>query len=117
MGYSRAVRVGERVFVSGTAPNRADGICPEDAGEQTRVCLDIVSAALAEAGGSLADVVRTRMYLVNVDDFPAVGKVHGQVFGDIRPANTTVVVKELLDARWKIEIEVEAVIAAELSPR
>lgn len=116
VGYSRAVRVGERVFVAGTAPKFDDGSCPEDAGLQARRCMDIIGEALAAAGASFADVVRTRMYLVDAADFEAVAAVHGEIFHDVRPANTTVVVAALLDDAWKIEIEVEAVLNPERSP-
>lgn len=115
VGYSRAVRVGDRVIVAGTAP-KFDGVCDPDPGAQARRCLEIIGDALAEAGASFADVVRTRMYLVDASDFDAIGAAHGQVFGDIRPANTTVVVQALLDPAWKVEIEVEAVIDAEERP-
>ena len=111
MGYSRAVRVGARVVVAGTAAQFDDGSCPEDPALQARRCLEIIGRALDEAGGSLADVVRTRIYLVEASDFDAVSSVHGEVFHDVRPANTTVVVKALLDPRWKVEIEVEAIVA------
>ncbi|MDQ2651235.1 MAG: RidA family protein [Actinomycetota bacterium] len=111
MGYSRAVRVGPRVVVAGTAAQRPDGTVDEDPGDQTRRCLEIIGAALAEAGATFADVVRTRLFLTSVDDFDAVARAHGEVFGDIRPANTTVVVAALLDPRWKVELEVEAVVA------
>ena len=116
VGYSRAVRVGKRLFVAGTAPQFDDGTCPEDAGAQARRCLEIIGTALADAGASFADVVRTRIYLIEAGDFEAVARVHGEVFHDIRPANTTVVVAALLDTRWKVEIEVEAVIIGERSP-
>jgi enamine deaminase RidA (YjgF/YER057c/UK114 family) len=111
MGYSRAVRVGSRVAVAGTAAQRPDGTVDEDPGDQMRRCLEIVGAALAEAGASFADVIRTRLFLTSADDFDAVAKAHGEVFGEIRPANTTVVVAALLDPRWKVEFEVEAVIS------
>ena len=110
IGFSRAVRVGNRVVVSGTAPVWPDGSCAADAETQARRCLEIIEAALAEAGASAADVVRTRMYLTDPDDADAVGRVHGDVFGDIRPAATMVVVAALLDRRWKVEIEAEAVL-------
>jgi enamine deaminase RidA (YjgF/YER057c/UK114 family) len=116
VGYSRAVRVGERLFVSGTAPQFDDGSCPEDPAAQARRCLAIIGTALADAGSSFSDVVRTRMYLVDVDDFEPVAAVHGEVFHDIRPANTTVVVAGLLDHRGKVEIEVEAVVAGDREP-
>jgi enamine deaminase RidA (YjgF/YER057c/UK114 family) len=112
MGYSRAVRVGQRVVVAGTAAQRPDGTVDEDPGDQMRRCLEIVSAALEEAGATVAAVVRTRDFLTSADDFDAVAKAHGAVFGEIRPANTTVVVAALLDPRWKVELEVEAVVAS-----
>jgi enamine deaminase RidA (YjgF/YER057c/UK114 family) len=109
VGYSRAVRVGDRVVVSGTAPQWPDGTVDPDVGVQARRCFDIVGAALAEAGASLADVVRTRVYLVDAADFDAVAAVHGEVFGAVRPANTTLVVAGLLNPAWRLEVEVEAV--------
>jgi enamine deaminase RidA (YjgF/YER057c/UK114 family) len=115
VGYSRAVRVGDRVFVAGTAPQWPDGapsVGADDPGVQARRCLEIIGAALLEAGGTFADVVRTRVYLVDAADFDAVSRVHGEVFREIRPANTTVVVKALLDPNWKVEVEVEAVLGA-----
>lgn len=110
VGYSRAVRYGSRVFVAGTAPKFEDGVCPDDPALQARRCLEIIGQALADAGASFADVVRTRMYLTNAADFEAIGAVHGEAFHDVRPANTTVVVAALLDPAWKVEIEVEAII-------
>ncbi len=110
IGFSRAIRVGDRVLVSGTAPIRPDGAVDEDPATQMRRCLEIVSAALAEAGAALTDVVRTRTYLMDAADAEAVGGVHGEVFGDVRPASTMVVVAGLLDPRWKVEIEVEALV-------
>jgi enamine deaminase RidA (YjgF/YER057c/UK114 family) len=110
IGFSRAVRVGDRIVVSGTAPVWPDGSCADDVGTQTRRCLEIITAALETAGGSLADVVRTRMFLVSADDADAVGAVHGEVFGSTRPASTMVVVAALLDPRWRVEIEAEAVL-------
>ena len=82
---------------------------PVDAYGQARRCLEIIAAALDEAGSKLADVVRTRVYLVRVEDFEQVGRAHGEVFSDIRPANTTVVVGALVDPRWLVEIEADAV--------
>ena len=111
IGFARAVRVGDRVIVSGTAPVFADGSCPDDAALQARRCLAIVEAALTEAGAELRDVVRTRMFLVDPADAAAVGAVHGEVFGATRPAATMVAVAALLDPRWKVEIEAEAVVA------
>lgn len=108
IGFSRAVVVGDRVLVSGTAPVWPDGSCPDDAYVQAQRCLEIILTALAEAGASAADVVRTRMFLVSAADGEAVGRAHGEVFGDVRPAATMVVVAGLLDPRWKVEIEAEA---------
>ena len=109
IGFSRAVRIGDRVLVSGTAPIWADGSCDPDASVQARRCLEIIGAALHEAGASLDDVVRTRTYLTEVRFADAVAGVHGEVFGATRPAATMVVVAGLLDARWHVEIEAEAV--------
>jgi enamine deaminase RidA (YjgF/YER057c/UK114 family) len=110
VGFSRAVVVGDRVFVAGTAPVMPGGADPPtDPYGQTKRCLDIVAGALAEAGSSLADVVRTRVYLVHASHFDGFAKAHGEAFSEIRPANTTVVIAELLDPRWLVEIEVEAV--------
>lgn len=108
IGFSRAVRVGERILVSGTAPVWPDGSCDPDPAAQTRRCIEIILGALAEAGAGAEHVVRTRMFLVDAADADAVGEAHGAVFGDIRPAATMVVVKELLDPRWRIEMEAEA---------
>lgn len=111
IGFSRAVRVADRVLVSGTGPVWPDGSCPDDAGAQARRCFEIIGAALQEAGASLEGVVRTRMYLTSGGDADAVSAVHGALFGRVRPAATMVVVAALLDPRWKVEIEAEAVIA------
>jgi enamine deaminase RidA (YjgF/YER057c/UK114 family) len=110
IGFSRAVVTGDRVLVSGTAPVWPDGSCPADPGEQARRCLEIIAAALAEAGGGLADVVRTRIFLTAAGDAGPVGTVHAAVLGDVRPAATMVVVAGLLDPRWKVEVEAEAVV-------
>jgi enamine deaminase RidA (YjgF/YER057c/UK114 family) len=111
IGFSRAVRVGDRVLVSGTGPVSPDGSCPEAAAAQARRCLEIIAAALEDAGAAVGDVVRTRMYLTSAGDADAVGAVHGEVFGSVGPAATMVVVAALLDPRWKVEIEAEAQIA------
>ena len=110
IGFSRAVRVGNRVLVSGTAPVWPDGSCDPDPATQTRRCLEIVLAALEEAGAGAGDVVRTRMFLTDPSDVDAISSAHGEVFGEIRPAATMVVVAALLDPRWKVEIEAEAVV-------
>jgi enamine deaminase RidA (YjgF/YER057c/UK114 family) len=110
IGFSRAVRVGDRMIVSGTAPVWPDGSCPDDAGTQARRCFEIIAAALEELGAGLGDLVRTRMFLTSAADADAVGAVHGELLGAVRPAATTVVVVALLDPRWKVEIEAEAVV-------
>ena len=112
VGYSRAVRVGDRVVLSGTAPQWPDGTVDPDVGAQARRCFDIIGAALEEAGAALADVVRTRVYLVDAADFDAVAEVHGEIFGDVRPANTTLVVAALLNPAWRLEVEIEAVVGS-----
>lgn len=114
MGYSRAIAVGDRVFVAGTAPQWPDESVDPDPAAQARRCFEIIGGALAEAGSGFDDVVRTRVYLVDANDFEPVGEVHGEIFADVRPVNTTVVVAALLDPRWKVEIEVEAVLGAAL---
>lgn len=113
-GFSRAVRVGDRIIVAGTAPVEPDGSStPGSAADQARRCLQIILAAIAELGGSSADVVRTRMYIVDVADADAVGAVHGEIFAEIRPASTMVVVKALLRDEWRVEIEAEALVQRE----
>jgi enamine deaminase RidA (YjgF/YER057c/UK114 family) len=110
VGYSRAVRVGDHVWVSGTAPIMAgDADPPATVYEQAQVCLGIIERALAEAGGSLDDVVRTRIYVTDAAHIDGVGRAHGEAFATARPA-TTGIVTELLDPRWLVEIEAEAVI-------
>ena len=108
IGFSRAIRVGNLVVVAGTAPVWADGSCDPDAYVQARRCLEIITNALAEAGASLDHVIRTRMFMTDVADQDAVGRAHGELFGSIRPASTMVIVKDLLDPRWKVEIEADA---------
>jgi enamine deaminase RidA (YjgF/YER057c/UK114 family) len=110
IGFSRAVRVGDRVVVSGTGPVVPAGVCPDDAGDQARRCFEIIATALEEAGASLRDVVRTRMYVTAPEHADAVGRVHGELVGAVRPAATMVVVAALLDPAWKVEIEAEAVV-------
>ena len=110
IGFSRAVRAGDHVFVSGSAPIWPDGSCDPDPAAQARRCLEIVLTALAEAGAGPDHVVRTRTFLTDVADAGPVGAVHGEIFAEIRPASTMVVVAALLDPRWKVEIEAEALI-------
>ena len=110
IGFSRAVRAGDRVIVSGTAPIWPDGSCHPDPAMQMRRCLEIITAALHEAGAEPSDVVRTRVYLVDGADAGAIGAVHGEIFGEIRPASTMVVAGGLLDPRWRVEVEAEAVV-------
>jgi enamine deaminase RidA (YjgF/YER057c/UK114 family) len=109
-GFSRAVRVGDRVLVAGTAPIWPDGEVDPDPGAQARRCLEIMLVALAEAGGRPHQVVRTRTYLIDPAHSDRVGEAHGEVFGEIRPASTMVVVSALLDPRWVVEMELEAVL-------
>jgi enamine deaminase RidA (YjgF/YER057c/UK114 family) len=111
IGFSRAVRVGDRVLVAGTAPVWPDGSCDPDPEVQAARCLEIIVTALAEAGATPEDVVRTRMFLTDPADGDAVGRAHGKVFGAIRPAATMVAVSALLRPEWKVEIEAEAVIS------
>jgi enamine deaminase RidA (YjgF/YER057c/UK114 family) len=110
VGYSRAVRVGRQVWVAGTAPIMPGDADPPSAPyEQARVCTGIIERALAEAGASLDDVVRTRIYVTDASYIDDVGRAHREAFGTARPA-TTGVVSALLDPRWLVEIEVEAII-------
>ena len=112
IGFSRAVRVGRRVLVAGTAPIWPDGSCDPDPEAQAARCLEIILAALAEAGAGPEHVVRTRMYLLDPADWEPVGRAHGVVFAGVRPAATMVVVAGLLDPRWRVEIEAEALLEA-----
>jgi enamine deaminase RidA (YjgF/YER057c/UK114 family) len=113
IGFSRAIRVGDRILVSGTAPVEPDGSStPGDAEAQAARCLAIVRAAIEELGGTVADIVRTRMFIVDPADGEAVGRAHGVVFADIRPAATMVVAAALLRPEWRVEIEAEAVLGA-----
>jgi enamine deaminase RidA (YjgF/YER057c/UK114 family) len=108
IGFSRAVRVGDRVVVSGTAPIWPDGSVDPDPEKQAARCLEIITAALGDAGASLAHVIRTRTYLTDVSDWPAIARAHGRLFGDIRPVSTMIVVVGFLDPLWKVEMEAEA---------
>jgi enamine deaminase RidA (YjgF/YER057c/UK114 family) len=107
IGFSRAVRVGNAVHLAGTGPVGADN---QDAAAQTLRIFEIASEALAKAGAGFQNVVRTRIYLTHVEDWEAVGRVHGQFFSEIRPAATMVVVAQLLNPAWRVEIEMDAVI-------
>jgi enamine deaminase RidA (YjgF/YER057c/UK114 family) len=102
------VRVGDRVIVSGTAPIWPDGTVDPDPYVQAKRCFEIIGTALADAGSSLDDVVRTRMFITDAAFGDAVGKAHGAAMRVAQPAATMVVVKGLLDERWKVEIEAEA---------
>jgi enamine deaminase RidA (YjgF/YER057c/UK114 family) len=111
IGFCRAIRVDNRIVVSGTAPVEPDGSStPGDAEVQAARCLAIIAAALEELGGGLADVVRTRMFIVDASDADRVGRAHGAAFAEVRPAATMVVVSALLRPEWRVEIEAEAVL-------
>lgn len=112
VGFSRAVRIGDRVVVSGTAPVWPDGSCDADVRVQAARCIEIISDSLERLGSGLAEVVRTRMFLVDVADADAVSEAHAEAFGKTRPAATMVVIAGLLDPRWRVEIEAEAVIGS-----
>lgn len=112
IGFSRAVRIGNTIAVSGTAPIGADGKLagPGDPAAQTRRSLEIIVAAIEAAGGTKNDVIRTRIFMTRAEDWEAIGRAHGEVFGDVRPATTMAVVKALLDPEWLVEIEADAVV-------
>lgn len=112
IGYSRAVRVGQSVQVSGTTAMTATGLVGKgDPYTQTIQALKTIEAALIQAGASMADVVRTRIYMTNIEQWQDVGRAHGEVFGSIRPATTMVEVKRLIDPDMLIEIEADAMLA------
>ncbi len=112
VGYARAVRVGRLVFVSRTTATGADGaIVGDDPGAQTRQALANIAAALERNGASLADVVRTRIYVADIEDWPAVGAAHAEAFAAIRPACTMVEVSRFIDPAMRVEIEADAVLA------
>jgi enamine deaminase RidA (YjgF/YER057c/UK114 family) len=112
IGFSRATRVGAHVFVAGTAPIGADGAlaAPGDVYSQTRRCLEIVVAALADAGASPRDVTRTRMMLVDIRQWREAARAHGEFFRDARPACTFVQVGGFIDPAWLVEVEADAVV-------
>ena len=113
VGYSRAVRVGNHVSVAGTTAMNEQGelVGVGDAGAQTRQILSVIAKALCEAGASMNDVVRTRMFVTRIEDWEAIGQAHGEFFGDIRPTSTMVEVSSLIDPEMRVEIEVDAIIA------
>ena len=111
VGYSRAVRAGDQVHVSGTTPvDDAGEVIGETPYEQTVAALEIVEESLDEAGASLVDVVRTRLYVTDIDDYEAIGQAHGEFFGDIRPATSMVEVSRLVREEFRVEIEATALV-------
>lgn len=112
IGFSRAVRVGNHIFVSGTAPIGIDGKTEgvNDPYLQTKRCLEIISQALEKAGAKLDNVVRTRTFLVKIEDWEKVAKAHGEVFANIRPASTMVEVSRFINLEWLVEFEADAVV-------
>ncbi len=110
-GFSRAVKIGDRIHVSGTTATNGSGemVAPDDAGAQTVFILDKIAASLSALGADLTDVVRTRIYLSNADDWEAVSRVHGRYFCDVRPANTLIEIGRLI-GDYKVEIEAEAIV-------
>ncbi len=110
VGFSRAVKIGDRIIVSGTAPIWPDGSCDPDPYAQAKRCLEIIVDALEQLGASAEHVVRTRTYLTDAGDWESVARAHGEVFADVRPASTMIVASALLDPRWKVEFEAEAVL-------
>ena len=115
VGYSRAVRAGDRIFVAGTTAtdDEGDPVAPGDPAAQTRHALETVVEAVREAGGRREHVVRTRMYVTDVDDWETIGAVHGEFFGDVRPASSMVEVSSLIGPKYVVEIEAEAFIPPE----
>lgn len=107
IGFSRAVRIGNHVYISGSGPVGAEDKSPA---EQTRAALDIIKAALEKAGASFVDVYRTRIFLASANEWEEIGRAHGEVFGEIRPAST-MVVAALLNPKWRVEIEADAYIS------
>ena len=114
IGFARALRVGDRILVSGTAPVEPDGSStPGDAATQAERCFAIIGQAIEQLGGRIDDVVRTRMYLTYPTDADAVGRVHGRIFGSVRPAATMLVTAALLRPDWRVEIEAEAIVESD----
>ncbi len=110
VGFSRAVRMGQHIAVSGTAPIWPGDRVDPDPLAQTRRCWEIALAALEELGGTKEDVIRTRHFVTDPDSVPTVAQVHGEVFGETRPASTIVVVSRLVDERWLVEVELDAIV-------
>ena len=110
IGFCRALRVGDRLLVAGTAPIWPDGSCDPDPKVQARRCFAIILEAMRQLGGEARHVVRTRMFLTDASYGEAVGEAHGEVFAQVRPVATMVVIAGLLDPRWKVEIEAEAIL-------
>jgi enamine deaminase RidA (YjgF/YER057c/UK114 family) len=106
LGFSRAVRIGNHIHVSGTGPVDADDADPAT---QTEQCLKLIAVALKEAGSSIEHVVRTRLYLTSREDWEEIGRIHGKFFSIVRPASTMVVVASLLNPTWRVEIEADAI--------
>jgi len=112
IGFSRAVRIGNFVAVGATAAIGPDGrnVGVGDAAAQTRRCIEVIRQALAKSGARLEDVIRTRIFFTRQSDWQAIGKAHGEAFGDIRPATSTIVVSSFIDDEWLVEIEADAVV-------
>lgn len=113
IGYSRAVRAGDSIFVTGTVGIEADGHFAQTAKGQAKRALAIVVAAIEALGGSVNDVVRTRIYVTNISDWEEIGQAHGEVFGHVRPATTMVQVARLIDDKALVEIEADAILSPE----
>ena len=110
VGYCRAVRIGNTIEVSGTAPVRDGKTVGDNAYEQTKVCLEIIQEAIEKAGGKIEDVVRTRMFVTDITQWVAIGKAHGEVFSKIKPATSMVEVSALIEPDMLIEIEATAIV-------
>ena len=112
IGFSRAVRIGNVVAVGGTAPIGPDGksVGVGDPAAQTRRCIEVIRLALEKAGARLEDVIRTRVFFTRQSDWEAIGRAHGEAFGNIRPASTMAIVKGLIDDAWLVEIEADAIV-------
>ena len=108
VGYSRAVRIGNTIEVSGTAPVREGVVVGDNAYEQTKVCLEIIKEAIEKAGGKMEHVIRTRIFVTDISQWVAIGKAHGEVFGTIKPATSMVEVKSLIEKEMLVEIEATA---------